>query len=128
MKKPFKIILRIFIVIALIIAAVFFYMSNGLSEGSKVTVNSVNASSLTDGEYLGNYEAGRWTNEVSVKVNSGKITDIKIIKDVMVPQKGLADKLFDRVIQSQNTTVDVISGATVTSKAYLKSIENALTK
>lgn len=38
----------------------------------------------------------------------------------------LSDELFSDVIKSQNTTVDTISGATVTSKAYLKSIENAL--
>lgn len=31
-------------------------------------------------------------------------------------------------IKEQNTTVDAISGATVTSKTYLKSIENALIK
>jgi uncharacterized protein with FMN-binding domain len=28
----------------------------------------------------------------------------------------------------QNTDVDVVSGATVTSKAYLKAMENALTQ
>ena len=43
-------------------------------------------------------------------------------------QKGLSDTLLPKVISKQNTTVDAVSGATVTSKAYLKSIENALTK
>jgi uncharacterized protein with FMN-binding domain len=35
-------------------------------------------------------------------------------------------KLFDRVIEAQSLQVDAISGATLTSKAYLKAVENAL--
>jgi len=31
-----------------------------------------------------------------------------------------------RVIEAQSTDIDAVSGATVTSKAYLKAIENAL--
>ena len=37
-------------------------------------------------------------------------------------------ELFNKVIKTQDTNVDIISGATVPSKAYLKSIENALSK
>jgi uncharacterized protein with FMN-binding domain len=32
------------------------------------------------------------------------------------------------VLEAQNTAVDSVAGATVTSKAYLKAIENALRK
>jgi uncharacterized protein with FMN-binding domain len=48
------------------------------------------------------------------------------VKDVAIPKPEWAKQLFDKVIEKQNTDVDVISGATITSKAYLKSIENAL--
>ena len=34
--------------------------------------------------------------------------------------------LFDRVIQNQSLDVDIETGATVTSHAYLKAIENAV--
>jgi uncharacterized protein with FMN-binding domain len=34
--------------------------------------------------------------------------------------------LYERVIQSQSLQVDTISGATLTSKAYLQCVENAL--
>jgi uncharacterized protein with FMN-binding domain len=34
--------------------------------------------------------------------------------------------LFRHVIESQSLQVDVISGATLTSKAHLKALENAL--
>jgi uncharacterized protein with FMN-binding domain len=35
-------------------------------------------------------------------------------------------ELYDRVIQAQSLQVDTISSATLTSKAYLKAVENAL--
>lgn len=34
--------------------------------------------------------------------------------------------LITKVVQEQNINVDVVSGATVMCKAYLKAIENAL--
>jgi uncharacterized protein with FMN-binding domain len=36
--------------------------------------------------------------------------------------------LYDRVIESQSLQVDTISGATLTCKARLKAVENALIK
>jgi uncharacterized protein with FMN-binding domain len=36
------------------------------------------------------------------------------------------ETLYDRVIQAQSLQVDTISGATLTSKAYLQAVENAL--
>lgn len=40
----------------------------------------------------------------------------------------LTDKLYDSVIKAQSLKVVTVSGATITSKAYLKSVENALVK
>jgi uncharacterized protein with FMN-binding domain len=34
--------------------------------------------------------------------------------------------LYDRVIQAQSLQVDTLSGATLTSKAWLQAVENAL--
>ncbi len=36
------------------------------------------------------------------------------------------ERLYARVIQAQSLQVDTISGATLTSKAYLQAVENAL--
>lgn len=128
MKKALKIILILFAAILVVGAGGLFYITRGLDAGSKVEISAVDPSSLSDGTYEGSYSAGRWSNEVAVTIKEGKITDIKVVKDVGFVQEGLSGKIFDRVIKSQNTTVDAVSGATVTSKAYLKSIENALKK
>ncbi|HWQ51683.1 MAG TPA: FMN-binding protein, partial [Terriglobales bacterium] len=71
---------------------------------------------------------GRWANELAVTVQGGKITDIKVVKDVQFGTAEVSGEVFRRVIERQNVTIDVVAQATVTTKAYLKSIENALTK
>lgn len=128
MRKFLKIILGIVILFLLIGAGGVFYLSRGLATGAKVEVSGVNLNSLQDGTYTGSYEGGRWSNEVKVTIKDHKIVDIKLVKDVSIPKDEATKELFDRVIKEQNTAADVVSGATVTSKAYLKAIENSLKK
>lgn len=104
------------------------YLSRGLEAGLNVKINGIDQSALNDGVYTGKYEFGRWSNEVKVVVENYKITAIEIVDDVTFPLPSMAKELFNRVIQAQNTTVDAVTEATVTSKAYLKAIENALNK
>lgn len=128
MKKALKITLAILIVVLALGAIGVLYITNGLKSGEDVSLTGVNPSALGDGTYQGTYQAGRWTNELAVTISGGKISDIQIVKDVTFSQEAVTRKLFDEVIEAQNTTVDAISGATVTCNAYLKAIENALGK
>lgn len=128
MKKILKIVLSIVMIFILLIAGGGFFITRGLSGGSKLTIGSVNISNLSDGEYTGKYNGGRWTNEVMVTVGDNKITDIKVVKDVLIPNPEVTKELINNVIEAQSLDVNVVSGATVTSKAYLKAIENALRK
>jgi uncharacterized protein with FMN-binding domain len=126
MKLFIKIVLSIILVFILITAGGLFYLSRGLNPGAKLVIKDTNSSSLKDGSYTGKYEEGRWTNEIKVTVKNGKIATLDVIKDVTFPKPEWTKELFHKVIEKQSVQVDVISGATVTSKAYLKSIENAL--
>jgi uncharacterized protein with FMN-binding domain len=126
MKKLFKVFLAIIVLFALVMAGGIFYLTSGLKTGAEVEVNTVDLSQIEDGTYTGVYEDGRWSNEVEVTVQGHKITAVRIIKDVTFVQPGLSDELFGKVIEDQTTDIDTISGATVTSKAYLKAIEMAL--
>lgn len=126
MKKALKAILIIFILFVVVIAGAAFYLTRGLDEGMQVDISSIDATSVKDGTYEGTYEAGRWSNTVVVTVKDGKITDIQVKDNVALPQEGLSDEIFKRVMDKQNVQVDAVTGATVTSKAYLKAIENAL--
>jgi uncharacterized protein with FMN-binding domain len=126
MKKALKVILFVFLAFVILIAGVAFFLTRGLDEVSKVDISSIDASNVKDGTYEGTYESGRWSNTVTVTVKDGKITDIQVKDDVTFPQKGLSDEIFKRVMDKQNANVDAVTGATVTSKAYMKAIEDAL--
>jgi uncharacterized protein with FMN-binding domain len=99
-------------------------------EAANLPLNAVNFNKLHDGTYHGVYEGGmyKWRpNECDVTVTDGRVTDIELTgtKD---PGGGNVDHrmLYDRVVEAQSLQVDTISGATLTSKAYLQAVENAL--
>jgi uncharacterized protein with FMN-binding domain len=98
-------------------------------EARSLPLNAVDFSQLNDGVYTGVYEGGmyKWrANEVRVTVASGKVAKIESIRSAENWDKESAAMLYDRVIAAQSLLVDTISGATLTSKAYLQAVENAL--
>jgi len=127
-RKFIKIILEIICLLILIIGGTGFYMTRGLNSGKNMVINSLDASQLKDGAYKGKYNGGRWSNEVNVILKDKRITQIAIVKNVVFEKTEVSRELINKVIKKQDANVEVISGATVTSKAYLKSIENALSK
>lgn len=105
-----------------------FYMTRGLETGKNMSINHIDTTKLENGVYNGKYNGGRWSNEVSVTLKDKKITEINVVKNVAFEKPEVTSALIKNVIKKQDTTVDIISGATVTSKAYLKAIEVALSK
>lgn len=128
MKPVLKVVLAIFIVLVLLSGGGMFFLLRGLEAGSSLTVNDINLSLFDDGIYYGGYKAGRWSNKVGVTIKDHKIIKIDVVKDVLFRKAEVTEDIINRVVEKQNTNVEVVSGATVTSKAYLKSIENALIK
>jgi uncharacterized protein with FMN-binding domain len=128
MKLLLKIVLALFVIFILASGSGMFFLSRGLEAGKALEINSVNLSDLSDGAYSGTYKGGRWTNEVSVTVKDHRITGIEIVKDVLFPKPEVTAELVNKVLEKQNPNIDVLSGSTVTCKAYLKSIESALNK
>lgn len=126
MKKALKVLLIVVLVFAVIIGSLVLYMTRGLKTGVNLALSGIDPSGVSDGTYTGIYAAGRWSNKVSVTVKDGKITEITLIDDVTFAKEETTNEILTRVIQEQSTTVDAVSGGTVTSKAYLKAIENAL--
>ena len=99
-------------------------------EARNLPLNAVDFNKLNDGTYIGEYEGGmyKWrVNKVQVIVSSGKVTDIKLISSSDSGKDNAhQDILYNRVIEAQSLQVDTISSATLTSKAYLQAVENAL--
>jgi uncharacterized protein with FMN-binding domain len=116
------------LVIILAIVGVMLWITHGLSTYQKMPIAKVDLAKVPDGTYTGSFSGGRWSNTVKVTVRDHKITDIKIVKDIEFKSAKVPSELFQRVEQAQSLQVDTVTGATVTSKAYLKAIENALNK
>lgn len=106
----------------------------GFSSVAAVAPTTTPDGQYTDGEYTGDaYRAGRWGNvQAKAVIENGQITDIQIldyprhrstsnqISHIALPT------LMEEAIQTQNANVDMISGATLTSEAFIASLQSAL--
>jgi len=124
-KRKRKAIMVIVGIIAVIVLGFVIFLAVGLNLKDAV-IKPIDISKIQDGTYKGELTGSRFANKLEVTVSGGKITDIKILKDMMVAIPNVSSKIFGEVIKNQSLQVDCVSGATVTSKAYLKALEEAL--
>lgn len=123
MKTKLKIIGIVLLV--LIVVMVLFAMV-GLTEALNLKIGTVDMQTVADGQYVGTYENGRFSNTVTVTVKDHRITAIEPAKAEDGGVKTV-HTLLARVIEQQRPDVDVVAGATATSRSVLKAVENALT-
>ena len=126
MKKLVKISLIILALLLISVATMMFIFMNGMEDAKAIQINSVDLSIVEDGDYVGSFDLTRWSNEIKVTVKDHKIIALDVVDDVMFKMDEITTELFDRVIQNQSLDLDIETGATITSHAYLKAIENAL--
>ncbi len=128
-SKMVRIILYIVMVILVIAVGGFIYATQGLSKYRKMVIHDVDLNKVEDGIYQGEFSGGRWKNKLEVTIQDHQITDIELLK--ATKSSGMADigeKVVHQVKEKQSLQIDTVSGATVHTKAILKSIENALTQ
>ena len=125
-------------IIALIIIAVlgvggligWQYIAKEHKEAMSLPLNAVDFSKLADGVYTGEYEGGmyKWrTNKAEVTVSGGKVTGITLLESKFGEDPTqYVDPLYTQVVDKQTLQVDAVSGSTLTSKAALQAVENAL--
>jgi|LAHU01.1.fsa_nt_gb uncharacterized protein with FMN-binding domain len=128
MKKWKKWLLIIGIIVGVFIIGMFYYAMAGMQEIKEMVITDIDLSQVKDGVYTGEFKGNRWSNTVEVSVEGHKITEVKILDDVGIPIPEISKKLIESIKEKQSLNVDAISQATINTKAYLKSIENALKK
>ena len=127
--KTVLIVLGVLVLVAVLVVGGFaLFMINDLKATEQLAIGPVNPAGLADGAYEGSYGGGRFANRLTVTVQDGKIASIQVTKPVLFERTDLTDRLIGSVVERQSTDVDVETGATATSNAYLKSIENALSE
>lgn len=136
-KRLWIIVLSIVGAIALLLAAAVIATTSGRDELKNLVVADVDFGNLKDGVYTGAYRGIKDSLRnaaVEVTVESGAVTKIRVTEGALAGDKQknqigkghTINSLFDRIIENQSLQVDVISGATLTSKAHLNAVENAL--
>ncbi len=89
-------------------------------------IENVDLAQLPDQRYLGEFGYGATVYKVAVVVENHQIKDVEILHNRDSKYAKMAERVRENVLEAQALDVDVISGATTTSKALLKAMENAL--
>ncbi len=123
--KAKKIIVVIIVLIVLVSIVVYIQGNRVIQSAMDLDIVTPNISALADGVYTGNYDLSPVAATVETVVANGRITAIKIIKH----RHGLggpAENIVNDVIEKQSLDVDVVAGATLSSRCILKAIEVSL--
>lgn len=95
--------------------------------------SSGSAGGASDGRYTGDSVATRFGDvQVQITVSGGQISDVTAVhltdhdsRSVSISNRA-APILREEVLQAQSSSVQMVSGATYTSRAYLDSLQSAL--
>ncbi len=94
----------------------------------QIPIGHVDLEKVKDGEYSGDFTYGGFTYVVNVAVGNHAITRINVIHNRNTSHAKKAEGVISRIMAEQKNDMDAVSGATTTSKALLKAVENALRK
>ena len=91
----------------------------------ETTFGNLDISDVPDGVYVGEYDVDFIYARVEVTVQNGVITNIDILEHKN-GRGSRAEAVVDRIMEEQKIEVDAVSGATNSSTAIKKAVENAL--
>ena len=92
---------------------------------ASIRFQQLDLTEIPNGSYKGEYDADIVGAKVIVTVQDGKITDIQLTEHKN--ERGApAEAVLPKIIREQRVEVDAITGATNSSKAIEKAVENAL--
>lgn len=124
MKKKLVIILA-FLGVFVIAGIIVIPRLTSTDRFDNLGIDNVDLATIPDGIYSGSAKVFPINVELTVNVSDHKITAITLDKHFN-GQGADAEVIPNRVIEAQSLEVDLVSGATYSSKVILKAIENAL--
>lgn len=97
-----------------------------LSKLRNLEIKDTDISTLPDGTYTGKYLGGGGPYTAIVSIVDHKIVDVQLSAERESKYVNFATPVLNRIVVQQNANVDAITGATTTSKCFMKAVENAL--
>ena len=89
---------------------------------------STSAQTYKDGTYTGKGQGYDGPITVAVTVQSGKISNIEVTDEDETDErfKPVLEQVPSRIIETQNTEVEAVSGSTLSSQGIMSAVEDAL--
>jgi uncharacterized protein with FMN-binding domain len=121
--KILLIVLSVVVLIAIPLSILMFY---GMSELRQLVINQIDLQNVEDGTHTGSYHKGRWTYDIEVVVRDHRIVSVKNTNARMNALNDWNAKAEMAMLEKQSNKIDVVSGASLNSKAFQKAVELAL--
>lgn len=124
--KTFK---KVLIILAIVVLAGFagfkILGSRVVADAQKLPLVKLDLTQIADGDYTGSYKIFPVNVSLKVSVKDGAIARIELLEHFN-GKGAAAEKITEDIIEKQSLQVDCITSATVSSKAILKAVEDAL--
>lgn len=116
----------------IMLVCLIFHVYTGLSslkeykeDVADIEIENIDVSNIEDGAYVGDCNVGYIYAKVEVQVEDGRITEVDILEH-RTERGQKAEAVAEDIVKEQRINVDVVSGATNSSKVIMKAVENAL--
>ena len=119
---------KVFTIVFLLVWLSAIGPSFGGRDKTPLLTGLVHHEKLTDGIYEGTYKAGPNKALVRVTIKGGKLVDIEIVKHRAWKGKKAESIIPMRIIDSQSTKVNAVTGATNSSRVIMKAVQRAIEK
>lgn len=126
MKRRWKVLWIIALFLLLFFGLFWGYLTYGLRATANLILENIDCASIEDGTYQGEYHRGRFAYRVEVVVRDHAIEEVRFLSVPRISVPTIHQEIMERLKGARVLPVDTISGATASSKAILKAIENAL--
>ena len=111
-------------IVVVLIAGMAVAASAGMGAVRRTVVTDVDMTQVPDGTARGAFHAGRFQFAVTVEVKDSRIAAITLAD----PAKATAitRAIAAAIVAKQSVRIDAVSGASLTTRAFAKAVENAL--
>jgi uncharacterized protein with FMN-binding domain len=125
--KKILLVLGVFLILIIAFGVAFFFRARQMVKRiESVEIQDVDLTQIADGVYAGQFGDFLVDVELEVTVKDHKIEKVEITKQRTGPGYE-AIETIDRIIDAQSPKVDVVTGATGSSRSIMIAVQSALT-
>lgn len=116
------------VVLVLLIVGIYYYIAvrNYHRKVDAIQIRNISLAAIPDGEYLGACDVDFVAAKVRVLVEDHTIAGVELLEHYNGRGES-AEVIPGRIVAEQRIDVDIVTGATSSSKVIMKAVQNALT-